>query len=347
MTIEYQCTKDDYKNFIKAVLNKRLHKNAFVLVVFPLIIGGSYAGDPFSWIKFFLATALSTFLMMVVFFLVPYLMGLRKINKLISKKPQYLEKVRLTLSDEGLLFELAEETMLRKWESFISAECSNDNITMNLVDNAVLLIPKRAFTLHADFANFLGIVQKKIVNERGKANDMTNLKKDKPPYMWGLFCLIPFFGAMAGIVFAILGLTRYKDKWFTLIGLSGILFTAIVYFVIVFTMKDMQDYGTASNLLAQSELNNLVEHVEYYKVLNGQYPDSLQQLVKINSMVMINDPIQIKHTRRNSEFKYERVNDKYRLFSSGEDGIPDTNDDLYPQLSETEINKTGWIKSHF
>ena len=94
--------------------------------------------------------------------------------------------------------------------------------------------------------------------------------------------------------------------------------------------------------MSQIELNNLVKDIEFYKIKNGQYPDSLQQLTI--SSVFINDPIESNQESTNHLFNYLKVDDKYRLFSSGEDGIPNTKDDLYPQVSNKVINKIGLIK---
>jgi hypothetical protein len=52
------------------------------------------------------------------------------------------------------------------------------------------------------------------------------------------------------------------------------------------------------------------------------------------------------NTKGNSYFNYERVGDKYRLFSSGEDGIPNTEDDLFPQVTITDSSKIGLIAHH-
>ena len=48
--------------------------------------------------------------------------------------------------------------------------------------------------------------------------------------------------------------------------------------------------------------------------------------------------------RSNNLFYYLSVDDRYELFSSGEDGIPYTEDDLYPQISANLITKIGLIK---
>ena len=140
----------------------------------------------------------------------------------------------------------------------------------------------------------------------------------------------------------ILGITRFKDKWFTLIGVFGILFTIIIYTTLFYVGNHTSYIKNGFRVMSQINLNNLVKDIEFYKITNGQYPDSLKQL-KINS-TFIYDPIQSNQKNTSNLFNYLKVDDKYRLFSSGEDGIPNTKDDLYPQVSYKLINKIGLIK---
>lgn len=48
---------------------------------------------------------------------------------------------------------------------------------------------------------------------------------------------------------------------------------------------------------------------------------------------------------KNSYYNYEKVGDKYLLFSSGQDGIPNTKDDLFPQVEISNSSKIGLIKA--
>jgi hypothetical protein len=343
MVIEYNCTKDDYKGYIRQFYISRLPKTLFVLIIVPLLIGDYFAGKPFNWTKFFYALFFSEIIITIAYFIIPYFASLRKINNLISTNQNYLKTRRLIPEDDGIRVEYPEEIQVQKWESLASVECTNDYIIIYLVDKNALVIPKRAFVSQVEATNFLGIIQNKINLAKGKISGTVKTSKFSAPYWLGLLCLIPFIGAVIGLVIAILGI-RYKDKWFTLIGVAGIIITIVFYFFLIGTLEDLAASGDSSKNFSQSEPNKLVEDIEYYKVLNGQYPDSLQQLVKIIDWVMINDPVQPLHGRSKALFNYERISDKYKLFSSGHDGIPGTRDDIYPKLPGADISKTGWIK---
>lgn len=168
--------------------------------------------------------------------------------------------------------------------------------------------------------------------------------KDKPPYLLGLLCLIPLLGAFTGLIIMILGISKYKDKWFTLMGVFGILFTVCIYSFLFYYMKngDLSKEGFAK--ISQMQLNSLVKNIEFYKLENGQYPDNLQQLLTTDELAPINDAIQSVQQRENLFYNYERVGDKYLLFSSGQDGIPNTRDDLYPQIAISDSSKIGLIR---
>lgn len=167
--------------------------------------------------------------------------------------------------------------------------------------------------------------------------------KKKPPYLMGLLGFIPLVGFFVGVVLIILGITQYKDKKLTLIGLGGILFTVIVYSSIYY-IGVVSDLGKDSwGQVSQIHLNRLIKNVEYYKIENGKYPDSLQQLESENEVVFIQDLTQGVNEKQQKYFNYENLGDKFLLFSSGNDRKPNTNDDIYPKLKKN--TKTGWVKN--
>ena len=74
-----------------------------------------------------------------------------------------------------------------------------------------------------------------------------------------------------------------------------------------------------------------MKHVEFYKLKNGSYPDSLEQVNDDNSQTSLYDPLQSGgKVTTNNEFNYQKLGNHYYLFSSGLDGIPNTKDDIYP-----------------
>jgi hypothetical protein len=97
--------------------------------------------------------------------------------------------------------------------------------------------------------------------------------------------------------------------------------------------------------ISQMQLNQLVMHIEFYKLQHGQYPDTLTQLRAADPMAPINDALQMRTGNANSYYNYKKIGDKYAVFSSGPDGIPHTNDDLFPKVDIPDSSKIGLIRS--
>ena len=172
----------------------------------------------------------------------------------------------------------------------------------------------------------------------------TTPKKSKPPYLLGLICLIPFFGAFVGGALLIFGIFKYKDKWLSLIGIGGILYSIIILTVFIYAIMHGSVYNKGLSDLSQMQLNNAVKNIEYYKLSHGQYPDSLSQLSIDDKFAPIIDPLQNKKKKGLSYYNYEKINDRYLVYSSGIDGIAKTKDDLFPNIAMNDSSKIGLIK---
>jgi hypothetical protein len=173
----------------------------------------------------------------------------------------------------------------------------------------------------------------------------THPAKSKPPYLLGLLCLIPLIGAFVGLGLLLYGVFRYKDKWLSVIGAGGILFTILIYGSLFYAMKNSSLFQKGFADISQMQLNSLTKNIEFYKLQHGQYPDSLQQLLEDDKLAPITDAIQLSQRRAGINYNYQRIDDKYLLFSSGKDGIPNTQDDLIPQITVSDSSKIGLIKS--
>jgi Type II secretion system (T2SS), protein G len=174
--------------------------------------------------------------------------------------------------------------------------------------------------------------------------ETTTQTRSKPPYLLGLLCLIPLVGAFVGLGLLLYGLFRYKDKWLSIIGVSGIAWTIIVYSTLFYAGTHAAVFKKGFEDISQMQLNSLVKNIEYYKLAHGHYPESLKQLLNDDKLAPINDPIQGLEIKQDSYYNYEKMGDKYILFSSGQDGIPNTKDDLFPQVTITDSSKIGLIR---
>jgi hypothetical protein len=171
-----------------------------------------------------------------------------------------------------------------------------------------------------------------------------SVQKSKPPYLLGLLCLIPLVGAFVGLGLLLYGLIKYKDNWLSIIGAAGILWTIIVYSTLFYAGTHASIFTKGFEDISQMQLNTLVKNIEFYKLQHGQYPDSLKQLLDDDKLAPINDAAQGMKTKGNLYYNYERMGDQYLLFSSGQDGLANTKDDLFPQTTITDSSKIGLIK---
>lgn len=163
----------------------------------------------------------------------------------------------------------------------------------------------------------------------------------------GWLCLIPLVGGIIGIALILNGIFKYKNIKLTIIGALGLIFTVAIYSSIYFYSRS--DNGRRGfEPFAKSDLNNLMKNIEFYKMQHGVYPDSLKQLKNPkDDFLSIDDPLQVNNSKaRNTYYNYQKVGNKYYLFSSGIDGIPNTKDDLYPDVYNVDTSKIGLIIKH-
>jgi len=171
------------------------------------------------------------------------------------------------------------------------------------------------------------------------------------PYVIGGLSFIPVIGVLFGIIAIIWGLVTKKlgGKKLALIGTAGIAFTVVLYSGL-FYFGVMQRGGVYDDLrvkLAESNLTQLVQAIEFYKTQNGKYPDSLKILkesLPTNSMVFVNDPTQIKAKGELQYFYYELIDENhYYLLGVGQDGKPFTSDDILPRVEVGPNSKVGLL----
>ena len=175
----------------------------------------------------------------------------------------------------------------------------------------------------------------------------TNTKSAKHLYGRGWLGLIPLVGGFVGIGLIILGAFKYRDRKLIIIGAADLFFTVAIYssMFYYFMYSDAAAKGFAQT--SQMFLNGVVKELEFYKLKNGSYPDSLEQLPRNQDIFSIYDPLLSRRPgTKNTKFNYKKTGDTYILFSSGIDRIPNTKDDIYPTETLNNISKPDTSKKH-
>jgi hypothetical protein len=175
------------------------------------------------------------------------------------------------------------------------------------------------------------------------------------PYVLAGLSFIPLIGVIFGLIVIIIGFLKSKVGGWKLIvlGILGISTTVLLYGTLFHqASKDDGMFAGIHGQLSEKLLTDLVKNIEYYKIQNGKYPDSLIDLQPedpsdISSAVFIYDSTKSFNLEDNDEpklFHYELINDQnnYYLFSSGKDGIPFTGDDIHPVVNESEQSNIGY-----
>ena len=171
------------------------------------------------------------------------------------------------------------------------------------------------------------------------------------PFVIGGLSFIPLLGVFFGVVSIIWGLVTKKQrgKLLAVVGGCGIVFTIIIYGALFYFgfMKRGGIYDDLRSDLAKTTITSLVQSIEFYKVQNGNYPESLEVLRKSlakNAFVSIYDTTDVKLAGQPRLFYYEIVDSNhYYLLGVGSDGQPFTQDDLIPEVNVGPESKIGLL----
>lgn len=184
--------------------------------------------------------------------------------------------------------------------------------------------------------------------------EMESSKSDKLgilPYVIGGMSFIPAIGVLFGVVAIVWGLTtrKFGGRRLAAVGAAGIGFTVVLYGALFYfgTVRRGGIYDELRARLAQGMINSLVPAIEFYKIQNGAYPESLkilQDSLPKDSFVSVVDPSVVTFGGEPRYFSYERVGqDHYYLRGLGPDGRQFTADDIVPEIPSTAGGKTGLL----
>lgn len=164
-------------------------------------------------------------------------------------------------------------------------------------------------------------------------------------YKRGWFGLIPLIGGFVGLSLILFGIFKYRNRKLILIGVAALLFTVAIYSSMYYYFEYSEQYRKDFSVFSQPKMNTLVKALEFYKIENGMYPDSLEEISATDQNIDIYDPILSgKPVINKKQFYFKKLGNKYLLFSFGVDRIPYTKDDIFPSQNLFDSSKTGLIK---
>ena len=170
---------------------------------------------------------------------------------------------------------------------------------------------------------------------------------DKKPgshlYGRGFLGLIPLIGFFVGMGLILLGGFKYKNRTLVLIGFGSLIPTILIYGFLYLNVNSLSGKSGFATF-CKPQMDQLVKNLEFYKKEYKVYPDSLEQLRKDQEFLFINDPVQgFGNAKYGNNYYYRNKGSKYVLFSLGIDGIPYTNDDIFPSSKYFDSTLTGLV----
>lgn len=326
MVLEFENSEEDYSKSSTELLKKYFWKSILFSSLISFILTAvilNSVGSEFNWLKCCLTFVILSLLIVIV-------NGLRsffnnyKVGRIIRKNPSlYIGKKRIVLESDGFFYGIQNNKY--EWNSVKQIEDLPSYIFLILHNNTSIIISKKDLQ-ESEINDFVKEVSQRIIHKKSFFEKISS----KRLYKFGFLGLIPNFGLISGTTLIIQGFIR-KDNKMKIIGLAGILFTPLFWYV--FLNSDFQKNNLTQ--FTNHELNEVVKDLEFYKSKNGQYPDSLGQLKTqnkfFNDQELFSDEFDFKKSKP-ARFYYKKIENDYVLKSFGPDLILNTKDDIYPGL---------------
>jgi len=338
MEIIVETTEQDYIDFYKAYGFQRnwLRRSLILLLVDLILTATVQKSNEVVWAHYFVQLIIIGILLFPFFFIIPYLISRAKLKRAFEQMPSPFSKKTYRPFAVGV--EVIDETgdQFLKYRHIKQAGIVGNYLFLTLSNGDYYLLPKWCFSSGDEAAHFLGIVNSGIAIEYVQPHG-----KFKSYYFWGILCLIPFIGFIAGVVIVFRALFVLRDMLFAVIGVTGIVITIFFIHYLATSPENRKEFA----IIAQTEINDLVKNIEFYKMQNGVYPDSLKQVIDKDGFTSIFDISQEARSDGHLPlYKYKKIGNRYLLFSPGPDGKPNTKDDIYPTLTNPDTSKLGFIR---
>ena len=93
------------------------------------------------------------------------------------------------------------------------------------------------------------------------------------------------------------------------------------------------------------DLQGLKSCITEFSILEGRYPDTLDELIGGKFLATNQKHVFVDPWGR--RYSYRRLDEGFELFSNGSDGVPYTNDDIYPGRAPGICRPPGIINRFF
>lgn len=182
---------------------------------------------------------------------------------------------------------------------------------------------------------------------------MVKIHSGKPN--WPLLTLaalsfIPGFGFLIGAAAITWALITSRSRARLALAIAAIGFLGNIVLSVLIYRYAMTDPATAElrRRMVAIELGRVVEAVDAHKAEHGRYPSRLEAIValpKLRRPVSIFDQSAgISFNPKPFQYIVTPDGEHFGLFAVGADGEPWTEDDILPELTDSVLATTGWVR---
>jgi hypothetical protein len=172
-------------------------------------------------------------------------------------------------------------------------------------------------------------------------------KRSWPLLALAVLAFVPGLGVIFGSAAVSWGLVsdRPRARLAIALGAVGALVQMLGGLGLALWMRDTPMAREIQATTARADLARLVSELDAYRTEAGRYPQSLQTLIGYPiPRRLINIYDQSAGVFRQRPYTYRVAPDgrTFDLLAVGPDGVPDTPDDIRPQLADSILRRTGY-----
>lgn len=232
MILEFENSLEDYSRSSNEYLRKYFVNSILASVLVSFIITLIIVSCKI--VEFYWRDISLIFIILVIgftaFFNLKSVYNTYRVSKLIKKNSSFLDKKRIVIEADGLIY--GEQNKKHEWHLFKKVDDLPNYIYLILHDKTTIIINKKGLKT-SDIDDFIKEVSRYIIYKKS----FFEKKSSKSLYKLGFVGLIPNFGLITGGVLIVQGFIRQDNKM-KIIGLAGILFTPLFWYI--FLNSDFQ-----------------------------------------------------------------------------------------------------------
>jgi len=176
-------------------------------------------------------------------------------------------------------------------------------------------------------------------------------KRSWPLVALAILAFIPGLGFLFGSAAVTWGLLSDRPRARLAIGLgaAGALLQILGSIGLMLWVQDTPSVREMQTTATRTELTRLVLELDAYRAEAGRYPPSLEAFIGYpipRRFINIYDQSAGIFHQRPYTYRVAADGRTFNLLAVGRDGLPDTQDDIRPELADSILSRTGYRDPH-